>query len=120
MLIIIFSYASFIANKITNNSLYEFLKLSIILINSIIIFSSNPRESVNPSNLTDIYFISYYTIDITLKIIARGIILNENSYLKNNWNVFEMLILIVAYLEKFMRKYKYIYNNTTNNTIFLI
>ena len=36
----------------------------------------------------------FYSIEVILKIFAKGFILNKDSYLRNNWNKFDFIIIV--------------------------
>jgi len=47
---------------------------------------------------TDIYFLTIYTIEMFIKIMALGFILNSGSYMRDNWNLLDFLIIFTSYL----------------------
>ena len=46
----------------------------------------------------DTIFLSFYTIEMSLKIIAYGFVYNKGSYLRDSWNVLDFTIIFTAYL----------------------
>jgi len=76
----------------------------VIVINTIILFVSNPKEDKNLNDKTVYYFLAYYTFDTIISIISYGFILNEGSYIRNPWSVYEFLVLIIGYIEKIFGK----------------
>jgi flagellar motor component MotA len=56
----------------------------------------------------DIVFLSWYTFEAVMKVIAMGFIFNSNSYLRDLWNVLDFIIIVSAYIPYFFS------NNTVN------
>jgi hypothetical protein len=46
----------------------------------------------------ELIFLILYTIEMALKIIGLGFILNKGSYLRDAWNVLDFVIVISAYI----------------------
>lgn len=44
----------------------------------------------------DIYFLILYLVEMSLKIIAFGFIMNSGSYMRSSWNVFDFLIIMLS------------------------
>lgn len=42
-------------------------------------------------------FLSIYTIEMLLKIIGMGFILNKGAYLRDYWNILDFVIVITSY-----------------------
>ena len=49
----------------------------------------------------DVFFTAAYCSEMTLKILALGLIMNEDSYLRNNWNVLDCVIVITGLISTF-------------------
>ena len=48
--------------------------------------------------LMDTIFLSFYTVEMALKILAFGFVFNKNSYLRDSWNILDFTIIFTAYL----------------------
>ena len=49
-------------------------------------------------NMLDSFFLIVYTVEMFMKIIAKGLVLKQHSYLRNFWNWVDFLIVITGYL----------------------
>ena len=67
----------------------------IILINCIFLIVNNQ------SNTSELIFLIFYSIEMFMKIISQGFILNSKSYLRNNWNQLDFFIVISGFLDVF-------------------
>jgi hypothetical protein len=47
-------------------------------------------------------FLGIYTIEMVLKILGYGLILNNGSYLRDAWNILDFVIVLSGYLEIFI------------------
>lgn len=45
---------------------------------------------------TEIYFLSMFCIESSLKIIALGFVLHKHSYLRNAWNIMDFIVVVTA------------------------
>ncbi|OMJ68109.1 hypothetical protein SteCoe_34530 [Stentor coeruleus] len=80
---------------IINASMFETLTILVILMNTIVLALEDPNGSP-PSTLQgfDNFFLYFYTVECALKIIAYGFLLNKNSYLRDNWNILDFIIVV--------------------------
>jgi hypothetical protein len=88
------------AKKLVENSYFELLVFCIIALNSVILMLEEPAlkdpftiDTINRLN-KGINFI--YIVEASLKIIAMGFVLEKNSYLRDPFNVFDFVIIIVS------------------------
>jgi hypothetical protein len=40
---------------------------------------------------------------MVLKILGMGFILNENSYLRDGWNIIDFVVVVVGYVQLFIK-----------------
>lgn len=52
--------------------------------------------------VTEPYFLCIFCFEATCKIIALGLILHENSYLRNVWNIMDFFVISTAYVKLFI------------------
>ena len=69
-----------------------------ILANSIIIFISDPTDQTSINEITDTYFLSFYTFEMIIKVLALGLIINEDSYLRGMWNHLDLFIIVIGWI----------------------
>jgi hypothetical protein len=79
---------------------FENVTLLIIILNSIVLCVSNPRVSNDGAfiDLTEVLFLILYSVEMGLKIMGLGFILNRGSYLRDWWNVLDFVIVGSAYI----------------------
>ena len=57
---------------------------------------SDPTISNNIGNRTDNYFLIFYTFEAILKIITFSFYSAEDAYIKDYWNIFDFLFVIIG------------------------
>lgn len=58
----------------------------------------DPNSELPESSSFDTMFLIIYTIEMGLKIIALGFVLNEGSYLRDYWNILDFTIIFTGYI----------------------
>lgn len=61
----------------------------------------DPKSESAMSEWLDIYFLLVFTIEMILKILAMGLIACENSYLRDYWNLLDILVVITGWIGLF-------------------
>jgi hypothetical protein len=87
---------------ITSHKAFEGISVFVIIVNSIFLALSDPLV---PSNQTPVYqetadliFQILYTIEMVLKILAKGFIFNKGSYMRDAWNLLDITIVTTGYI----------------------
>lgn len=62
----------------------------------------DPNSTSDLSDTFDPMFLYLYTVEMGLKILALGFILNEGSYLRDYWNILDFTIISTGYLPLIM------------------
>jgi hypothetical protein len=70
----------------------------IIIINTVLILISDPTDPDNLGNLSDDYFLYFYTVEAVLKIITFTFISAEDAYLKDYWNILDFSVVLVGWI----------------------
>jgi len=79
---------------VVTNRIYIIFTMSVILANSIEIGSTqNDQESRIPNFL---YFNGFYVVEIILKVSAYGFFIKETSYLRDKWNVLDVVAFLLT------------------------
>ena len=76
-------YARFWCRFFVDNWIFDNLSLLIIILNTVLILISDPTDSNNIGNLSDQYFLYFYTIEAILKIISFKFWSAEDAYIKD-------------------------------------
>ena len=85
-----------------DSTAFEFFIIGVIVISSIHIALYSPLNDPKGTKSKVLYYIdislnSIFTFEILAKIIAFGFYFNgKDSYLKNEWNVVDFLIVLVS------------------------
>ena len=97
-------YARFWCLFLVDNQIFDNFSLLIIILNTIFILISDPKDNNNIANKTDEYFLYWYTLECILKIIAYGFVLTENAYLKDYWNCLDFFVVFVGWISWILEK----------------
>lgn len=74
------------------------------MISSILLAVDNPLDDPDSNlkvilNIIDLFFSSIFVLELIFKVISLGFfynhISNENAYLRNSWNVLDILVVTV-------------------------
>ena len=60
---------------------------------------TNPESST--SKQTDLFFVIFYTAEMALKVLAYGFYFSKNSYIKDNWNKLDFVIVLTSLISYF-------------------
>ena len=53
-------------------------------------------------SLPRIVFLAIYSVEMVIKVIAKGFILNNYTYLRNPWNWLDFIVILSGYLTSFV------------------
>ena len=81
-----------------DNPIFDYLSLLVIIGNTILILISDPTDSNNIGNLSDNYFLYFYTFESLLKIIAFRFWAAEDAYIKDYWNILDFFVVVVGWI----------------------
>lgn len=65
--------------------------MTTILVNCIFLAKTEPIEEA------EFFFLAIYSIEMFIKIIAKGFVLNKYTYLRNPWNWLDFLVITSGY-----------------------
>ena len=88
------------ALAVISSRTFETISVIVIVLNSLSLAIEDPTsstQSVFQQNL-DMIFLALYTTEMILKILGMGFMLNENSYLRDGWNLIDFIVVIAGYL----------------------
>ena len=81
------------------SQIFEWFVLLIIVINVILLAVDSPNyPDSKVSEELDVFFIAVYTIECALKIMANGLVLGENAYLRDWWNFIDFTIVVTSWV----------------------
>ena len=83
---------------LVNNWIFDNLSLLFIITNTILILISDPTDPNNIGNLSDNYFLIFYTLEAILKIVTFTFISAEDAYLKDYWNILDFFVVLVGWI----------------------
>ena len=88
------------ALAVISSRTFETISVIVIILNSLSLAIEDPTSSTQSAfqqNL-DMVFLVLYTTEMILKILGMGFMLNENSYLRDGWNLIDFIVVIAGYL----------------------
>ncbi|CAM1295429.1 Uncharacterised protein r2_g457 [Pycnogonum litorale] len=84
-----------LALKVASNQCvryFDYLVMFTILVNCVFLTLTNPVEEA------EYIFLSIYTLEMVIKAVAKGFILNKYTYLRNVWNWLDFTVIMSGYL----------------------
>lgn len=94
------------AQLIMMHSLFESISITVIIVNSLFLAMDDPLRdpSETPTFMlvADDIFQYLYTVEMVVKIVSLGFILNAGSYLRDAWNILDFIIIGSGYLGMFL------------------
>ena len=97
-------YARYWCRFFVDNWIFDNLSLLIIILNTILILISDPTDSNNLGNLSDSYFLYFYTVESILKIISFTFFSAEDAYIKDYWNILDFFVVLVGWISFIIEK----------------
>lgn len=102
----IFSNENFIrkfCGKIILHKYFELFVVLMIIISSIFLALDAPHLKRTSTlaiviSYTDIFFTSFFVLEMLIKMIAMGVLLTPKAYLKNGWNILDFIVVILSLL----------------------
>ncbi|KAL1474580.1 hypothetical protein MTO96_020567 [Rhipicephalus appendiculatus] len=89
-----------LCHKIINHSYFGNFILVCILVSSGMLAAEDPLRSTTHRNTIlnyfDYFFTTVFTIEITLKVIAYGVILHKGSFCRSYFNLLDVLVVCVS------------------------
>ena len=94
-----FIWCHLIAAAIIHSQAFENISITVIVVNSIVMAMEEPgAEQTSFMQIIDYVFTGLYTIEMILKIMGLGFILNRGSYLRDSFNILDFFIVITSYI----------------------
>ncbi|XP_006869194.1 PREDICTED: sodium channel protein type 11 subunit alpha-like [Chrysochloris asiatica] len=93
-----------LAIKISVHSLFSMFIIGTVIVNCVFMATNTGKDSSINANTTDVVeyvFTGIYVFEAFIKILARGFILDEFSYLRDPWNWLDSIVIATAFLSFF-------------------
>ena len=85
--------------NITTHKVFEGLVMLHIFANCIFLALNDPKKDTERyQEIADIYFIVAFTVEMILKVIANGLVLHKEAYLRNQWNILDGTIVCLSFV----------------------
>ena len=97
-------YLRFYCRFLVDNPIFDYFSLFVIILNTLLILISDPTDNNNIGNLSDSYFLYFYTIEAILKIIAFRFWSAEDAYIKDTWNILDFCVVVVGWISFIIEK----------------
>ena len=93
-----------LAYRIITHPYFETLIISVIIANSLMLaiqtyFSSNDPQSGAVFTGFNDFFNIFFAVEMVLKIISLGFILDKGAYLRDSWNILDFIIVVTSLLD---------------------
>ena len=80
--------------------------LAFIVFSSIVLAVDNPLLNPESGFAKALLYIDYvlttiFTIEMLLKVVALGFVMNEGTYLRNSWNVLDCIVVVISIISTF-------------------
>ncbi|KAL4431571.1 hypothetical protein ABPG74_017276 [Tetrahymena malaccensis] len=83
---------------IVNHPIFTVISLAVIVFNSIMLAKDDPTTNADNNASIDLALLIIYTVEMGLKILAYGFIFAKNAYIKEGWNVIDLIIIVTGWL----------------------
>lgn len=101
---IFFIRSHLLAAYIINSPMFDNISVFVIVVNSVVMAMEDPYQEPSATlEIIDYIFTGLYTVEMILKIMGLGFIMNKGSYLRDSWNVLDFLIVITSYIPIFIK-----------------
>ena len=80
------------------SNFFENITLLVIIFNSFILALDDPTTSDDNIEELELFFLIFYSIEMSLKILGMGFIFNKAAYLRDAWNCLDFIIVSSGYL----------------------
>ena len=97
-------YSRYVCKFFVDNWIFDYISLLVIFSNTILMFISDPTDQNNYGNITENYFLIFYTLESILKIITFTFYSAEDAYLKDYWNIMDFSVVIIGIISFILEK----------------
>lgn len=85
------------------NPWFDRFILLVILVNCIVLALDKEVDAItNNMETIDFVFLLIYSLEMTSKIIAMGFVMQIHSYLRDNWNRLDFIVVMLGWFTKFV------------------
>jgi hypothetical protein len=86
---------------IISNSAFQTLIILAIITNTVLLALEDPSVDVQPEPYLsmELALLYLYTVEMGLKILAMGLVFGKNTYLRDNWNILDAVVVIAGWIE---------------------
>ena len=106
--------------KVISHRAFDLFILAIILLSTARLILDTflaGYTSVFVFDMVDLGFNIIFIIEMVLKVISLGFVLDEGSYIRDNWNKIDFIIVLVSLIDIQSYVEKYINNTATSNSM---
>ena len=106
-----------------NLNVFNNIILACIVFSSITLAIEDPIDQASPKNkilqIFDFFFTSIFTMEIVLKVISYGALFHKGSYMRNWFNLLDVLVVCVSLLSIFSGTEYYFKEKPLAKTVFI-
>ncbi|XP_059520418.1 sodium channel protein type 11 subunit alpha isoform X2 [Myotis daubentonii] len=87
-----------LAIRISVHSLFSMFIICTVIINCIFMATAHGKDNIIDTDLAEYIFTGIYVFEALIKILARGFILDEFSFLRDPWNWLDSIVIATAFV----------------------
>jgi hypothetical protein len=91
-----------LAIRIMDNPYFTNIILFLILANTVTLCLDHPLGNSQKMDdfliVAEYIFLTVFSLELVIKIIAKGFFFNKNAFCKDNWNLVDLLVVVLGYL----------------------
>ena len=86
--------------NLVHHKAFECFILLVIVANCVLLAMDDPTTKEEPvyQRIVDIIFTSIFAVEMLLKMLAHGLILHRGAYLRDRWNVFDFIVVVLSFI----------------------
>ncbi|XP_063710219.1 sodium channel protein 1 brain-like isoform X3 [Symsagittifera roscoffensis] len=77
---------------VATNEFFDYLVILCILANCVFLTLKEPVEEA------EYFFQAFYTVEMTIRILARGFVMHKHTYLRDPWNFLDFFVVMIGYV----------------------
>ncbi|XP_006770619.1 PREDICTED: sodium channel protein type 11 subunit alpha [Myotis davidii] len=85
-----------LAIRISVHSLFSMFIICTVIVNCIFMATAHGKDNIIDTELAEYIFTGIYIFEALIKILARGFILDEFSFLRDPWNWLDSIVIVTA------------------------
>ncbi|XP_006890709.1 PREDICTED: sodium channel protein type 11 subunit alpha [Elephantulus edwardii] len=90
--------------RVLVHSLFSMFIICTVVVNCVFMAAASSKDNSTDANIPEFIFTGIYIFEALIKILARGFILDEFSFLRDPWNWLDSIVIATAFPSYFIKK----------------